>query len=152
MNKELDNEIKVIVNGKERNIKLNEEGSLKEGEYLYKENDKWYIHKINFKTIPITKEDYEKEIEKLNKELSYYKTHSEEQRQELARLLKQQSDNIKHKKYTKKEINRLNNIIDELEKYLEERIKSVPETMTEVYEDTNILNRLKTLKEGKNES
>lgn len=66
MNNELDNEIKVIVNGEERKIKLSEEGSLKEGEILYKENDKWYVKKINFKTIPITKEDYEIENERLN--------------------------------------------------------------------------------------
>ena len=39
---------------------------LKKGEYLYKENGEWYVKKINFKTIPITKEDYEIENERLN--------------------------------------------------------------------------------------
>lgn len=44
------------------------------------------------------------------------------------------------------EIERLNNIINELEKELKNRIKNVPDTMVEVYEDESILNKLQELK------
>ena len=44
------------------------------------------------------------------------------------------------------EIERLNNIINELEKELKDRIKNVPETMSEVYEDKSILHKLQELK------
>lgn len=44
------------------------------------------------------------------------------------------------------EIKRLN-IINELEKWLIERIDNVPETMAEVYEDKLILEKIKELKE-----
>ena len=46
------------------------------------------------------------------------------------------------------EIERLNNIINELEKELKNRIKNVPDTMVEVYEDESILNKLQELKNG----
>jgi flagellin-specific chaperone FliS len=45
-----------------------------------------------------------------------------------------------------KEIERLNNIINELEKELKDRIKNVPDTMAEVYEDKSILHKLQELK------
>lgn len=47
------------------------------------------------------------------------------------------------------EIQRLNNIIDEIERLLKDRIECVPETMAEVYEDELILEKLQKLKEGK---
>lgn len=77
-------------------------------------------------------------VTNLEKEIERLKENNQEMQIEMAKTWE---DNDKFK-----------NIINELEKYLEERIKSVPETMAEVYEDTNILNRLKTLKEGKYES
>ena len=55
-----------MVNNEEKDIDINEDMYLKKGEYLYKENGEWYVKKINFKTIPITKEDYEIENERLN--------------------------------------------------------------------------------------
>ena len=45
-----------------------------------------------------------------------------------------------------KEIKKLNNIINELEKELKDRIKNVPDTMAEVYEDKSILYKLQELK------
>lgn len=45
-----------------------------------------------------------------------------------------------------KENARLNNIINETEKELKNRIKNVPDTMVEVYEDESILNKLQELK------
>ena len=46
---------------------------------------------------------------------------------------------------------RLNNIIDELEKELKDRIKNVPDTMAEVYEDKSILHKLQELKDSDKE-
>ena len=59
---------------------------------------------------------------------------------ELAKIFKEKYIN------KDKEIERLNNIINELEKELRDRIKNVPDTMAEVYEDKSILYKLQKLK------
>ena len=44
--KEINNELKIIVNGKEiETIKINPEKILKTGDYIFKQNGKWYIYK-----------------------------------------------------------------------------------------------------------
>ena len=69
--------------------------------------------------------------------------------EEYSKMLFKEKDQILTQRIIMKqeeEIERLNNIINELEKELKNRIKNVPDTMAEVYEDESILYKLQELK------
>lgn len=61
-----DKEIEIYVNGEK--VELFDYEPLKQGEYFYKENDKWYVHKLKNVSFVMEKD---KKIEKLDHLIGY---------------------------------------------------------------------------------
>ena len=90
-------------------------------------------------------------ITNLQKELNYYITHSEEQRQELHRLNEQHKNNKKKKSYLKKDLKKYKSRNEKTIENIDLVIKLIKQQPTE--DDTWILNKLngfKYLLEGEN--
>ena len=94
--------------------------------------------------IIMTKEDYDRNVE----QLLYDKINAE---QEIERLNKAREIDIEYNKYLQKEIIRLNNIINELEKYINEEY-IYDELGMKIFDASKLQDKLQELKgSGSNE-